>query len=43
MGNAGPNVLAMNMLLGILIGMTITDNTNANALMYGNSNWYIWA
>lgn len=36
-GNISPNVLAMNSVAGILVGMTITDNTNANALIYGTT------
>jgi hypothetical protein len=36
-GNIASNVLAMNSVTGILVGMTITDNTNSNALIYGTT------
>jgi hypothetical protein len=36
-GNVAPNILAMDSVTGILIGMTITDNTNPNALIYGTT------
>ena len=36
-GATSPNVLAMNDVTGILVGMTITDNTNSNALIYGTT------
>jgi hypothetical protein len=36
-GNTPSNTLAMNDVTGILIGMTITDNTNSTALIYGTT------
>ena len=36
-GNTGPNVLPMNDVTGVTIGMTITDTTNPTALIYGTT------